>query len=356
MVALVDVVARLLQRDVLAPPEDVERADRRVAVLAAGQEGADGLEERCTRHDLGLVPAGSQEGVVDLAGRADHDEVERVGGALGLLVGGAAGLLGDGADERARVDVDDLVGRIEVRPVDFVVVDLQPGHGHEEGEGDELAGRHDVDVERLAALVEVREHEARTRLARQQPDVEGRVEEVAAALEIELVVVVFEVEVRDLDGREVGRGRAPPAGTSRPRPGRSRSRSRRAGPCACTGSRRRAASSRVRWAPPPRRARRRAPGLRARSRKATWSTGRGSKEPAQPSAKLHASDSSEAGSMRESDHHREPSTGGSSHWMFTRLDLRDRVAREPEDDAVAVPEIRGALGSPVRRAPPRSAR
>jgi hypothetical protein len=131
---------------------------------------------------------------------SDHHQVERVGAALAGLVGGAAGLPGDRLDHLGLVEVDDLVGRVEVLPVDLVVVDLQPRYGDEEGEADHVVGADHVHVEGLGALVEGGEHETGSRLARGDPELHPLVEVVPVLLGIRGVGLLAQVQVGGLQG------------------------------------------------------------------------------------------------------------------------------------------------------------
>ena len=90
VVALVDVVARLLQREVLGPAEHVEVAHRCVRVALAGQRGCHHLHDRPRPLLLGWAPAATRErreGVVEAA--HDH-QIERIAVLRAILVGHAA--------------------------------------------------------------------------------------------------------------------------------------------------------------------------------------------------------------------------------------------------------------------------
>src|SRR5678816_2625540 len=89
VVALMDIVARLLQPDVLRPAKQVEVADRRVRVSLPRHSGSHYPHHRALPGYFRRAPAAAHqrgEGVLDTA---DDDEVERVAIARPILIRGA---------------------------------------------------------------------------------------------------------------------------------------------------------------------------------------------------------------------------------------------------------------------------
>src|SRR5206468_6836956 len=74
-------LAGLLQRHVLAPPKQIDRAHRGVPVLIGEEVGPEGFQGRAWPQDLADVPTGADEAREGFVRLTDHDEVQRILGA-----------------------------------------------------------------------------------------------------------------------------------------------------------------------------------------------------------------------------------------------------------------------------------
>ena len=166
VVALVDVVARLLQGEVLRAAEQVEIADRRVGVALAGERGGHHLHDRSRPLLLGRAPAAPRkrrEGIVETA--HDH-QVERVAVLRAVLVGHAARQRLERRSKRGVIGVvHDLPGRIDLAPEHFAhaVIGAEAGHEGEDREGSCPPVGDQVDLHELETFVEVGQDESRAR-------------------------------------------------------------------------------------------------------------------------------------------------------------------------------------------------
>src|SRR5262249_10344673 len=122
MVALPRCLSRLLQRQVLATAEQVDRRDRRVPVLASEEVRPERLESRVGAHDLRHVPPRAREAREHLVRRSDQDEIERVLDAVTGFGGRTTWHALERGAKRGLVDITDLVGGVEGIAIDFLIV------------------------------------------------------------------------------------------------------------------------------------------------------------------------------------------------------------------------------------------
>jgi hypothetical protein len=90
MVALVDGPAGFLEGGVLRSAEQMQRADRRVAVAPPEQEAFRGGGRRACAQDLGLVPAGPHQRCENGFAIAHQHDVQRIGLPRPLGIGRTA--------------------------------------------------------------------------------------------------------------------------------------------------------------------------------------------------------------------------------------------------------------------------
>ena len=100
VIALVDVVARLLQRKVLWAPIQVQVADRRVRVTFPCQRGTDHLHHRARPGRFARAPAPANERRKGVFDASDDHQIERIAVLGAALVGHAAGQCLECREER----------------------------------------------------------------------------------------------------------------------------------------------------------------------------------------------------------------------------------------------------------------
>src|SRR3979411_1631988 len=86
MIAQADVVTRLLQCDVLRPPENVKRADRRSRVLRSKDESAYRSQDAVDIERLIKPPPPVEEREDGVGAITDDHKVERITGPITVLV------------------------------------------------------------------------------------------------------------------------------------------------------------------------------------------------------------------------------------------------------------------------------
>ena len=175
-----------LQGNILAAAEEVERTNRRVAVVDPEEEGLHRLPAGGKRDRLAVVPAGGEGGQKGVEG-ADDDEVDRI---APLRAGGIGRRRRQGlepADELGWRTGDDTRRRHERVEVEVEVIGSDPWHGDSEvkiddrgarrqrgglrprgGHGGEIDGERfadpgqgrETDIDHLRTGIERREHEA----------------------------------------------------------------------------------------------------------------------------------------------------------------------------------------------------
>src|SRR5579885_3547706 len=90
MVSLMDCVAHLLHRKILAAAEIVQTAYRRVPIVGTEEKGGDGPSDRFAADSMRRVPSLLRQRAEDILFPADHDEVHRIALFCAGAVGGAA--------------------------------------------------------------------------------------------------------------------------------------------------------------------------------------------------------------------------------------------------------------------------
>ena len=159
-----NILAGPLERHILAAIEYVQAADRRVAVFAPGQERDGRLETGGCRNNFGLVPTGTNERVINVFRVADYSDIQRIAVVRVLLVADTAGRRLEPCNQPVAVQVLDLIRCVHAGEVDIVMINLQSGNLDEEGERPGAVAAHKVDVERLGALVQMREYKSASAL------------------------------------------------------------------------------------------------------------------------------------------------------------------------------------------------
>ena len=140
MEALVDRVPGSLQGDVLAAGEEMERADRRVAVVDTEKEGLHRLPAGGQRDRLAVVPASGEGGQEGVEG-ADDDEVDRIAPLRADGIGRRRRQSLEPADELGRGTGNDARRRHELVEVEVEVIGSNPRDGDGEVEVDDEGAR-----------------------------------------------------------------------------------------------------------------------------------------------------------------------------------------------------------------------
>ncbi len=201
MIALVDVLADALQRNVLLASEQVQAADRRVAIRTAREKGCRRLPAGRGRDCFRFIPACANNGVVDVLRFADDDDIQGVSRVCAFGVDDAARQCLEGRNECPGIGkVGDVVFPVYRLEVDVVMVDSETGDLDEERERPVHLVVEEVDVERLGALVGIGKDEPGTCLARANPHVHAVTEEFLLGL---LALLVAAGQRGDLQRRVV---------------------------------------------------------------------------------------------------------------------------------------------------------
>ena len=103
VIALMNVVPRLLQRQVLRTTIQVEWADGGVAIALPGQRRSNHLVDRANPGCLGRTPAAPNQGGKSVLNPTDNDQIQWIAVAVTVLVGYATGQSLEGSPQNLRL-------------------------------------------------------------------------------------------------------------------------------------------------------------------------------------------------------------------------------------------------------------
>ena len=163
VIALMDIVARLLAGEILAAAFKVKRTHRRIPVARPEQKGLDRLPHGGGIGFFGRKPAPAGESGGDVLKVADDDKIEGIAECRTFLIGGAAGQCFQRRFKPFLIDVYYFLVRVEAVEIQHAVIYPHAGNLDEEGKEFDLFTGDKVDLDHLFTFVEIGVDEPRYR-------------------------------------------------------------------------------------------------------------------------------------------------------------------------------------------------
>src|SRR4051812_8731794 len=116
MQPFIDRIANPLQREVLAATIEIQRTDRRIAIVRAQEKRPERLPASGQRDGFGFIPAGAES--ADQSRKISRDyKIDRIALAHSRSIGSRPRRLDDVLTKLRNVALDELARRIKVRKI-----------------------------------------------------------------------------------------------------------------------------------------------------------------------------------------------------------------------------------------------